>query len=96
MGKGIGVAGVAPSARLYALRVLDATGSGSYSNIVAAIQWCVDNHIQVASMSLGGSTSSSSLDLACKNAYAAGVVLVAAAAAPVRFSGPHTLTAASP
>ena len=49
--------GVAPGARLVAMKVLNASGSGVYSNIAAAIDWCVANasslNISVISMSIG-------------------------------------------
>jgi subtilisin len=83
----IGVIGVAPEADLYALKVLDSTGSGSESNVIAAIQWAVSNGIQVVSMSLGSDGASSSLELACYNAEAAGVLLVAAAGNDYRVIG---------
>lgn len=76
---GSGIKGVAPAAKLYALKVLDASGSGSYSNIIAALQWCVTNKMQIASMSLGASVNSKALHDACTNAYQGGVLLVAAA-----------------
>jgi subtilisin family serine protease len=78
-GNGLGVVGVAPGASLHAVKVLDAAGSGSYSSIIAGLQWCVDNHMQVASMSLGGTVDSLSLHNACDAAVAAGVTVVAAA-----------------
>ena len=34
-----GIVGVAPGVELYALKVLDSTGSGSFSDIVAALEW---------------------------------------------------------
>ena len=76
-----GIVGVAPGASIYALKVLDATGSGAYSAIIAGLQWCANpaNGIKVASMSLGGTTGSSALQAACDNALKAGVLLVAAA-----------------
>ena len=75
----VGVIGVAPEAALYAVKVLDRNGSGSWSNIIKGLQWAVDNHMQVINMSLGGTSGSSTLKTACDNAYAAGVVVVAAA-----------------
>jgi len=75
----VGVIGVAPEANLYALKVLDSSGSGSYSDLIDALGWCVDHGIQVANMSLGGTIPSRSLRVACDNAYNAGVLLVAAA-----------------
>ncbi|MDI6860316.1 MAG: S8 family serine peptidase [Methanocellales archaeon] len=75
----IGVVGVAPEASLYAVKVLDRLGSGWLSDVIAGIQWSVDNDMDVVSMSLGTSTYSASLETACNNAYNAGLVLVAAA-----------------
>lgn len=76
----VGVVGVAPEASIYALKVLGASGSGSYSAVIAALQWSVDNGIQVTNNSYGssgdpGTTTKAAFD----NAYAAGVLHVAAA-----------------
>jgi len=74
-----GVVGVAPGADLYALKVLDRTGSGYVSDVVAAIQWATVNEIQVINMSLGGGASLT-LEAACLLAYYQdGLILVAAA-----------------
>ena len=75
----IGVIGVAPEADLYALKVLDKTGSGYISQIIAGLEWCVDNGIDVANMSLGTDADIQSFHDACDEAAAAGVILVAAA-----------------
>ncbi len=75
---GVGVVQTAPKARLYALKVLDSSGSGYISDIVSALQWCVTNKMQIASMSFGGGDSYS-MHRACDAAYAANVLLVAAA-----------------
>lgn len=75
-----GVVGVAPEARLYALKVLGADGSGSFSNVIAALQFAVDNGIQVANMSFGSAQDPGSLvRTAFDNAAAAGIVHIAAA-----------------
>jgi len=76
---GIGVVGVAPEAWIYAVKVLNRYGSGYLSDVIEGIQWSVNNGMQVVSMSLGTSTYSASLKDACDKAYAAGLVLVAAA-----------------
>jgi len=56
-----GVVGMAPGARLYAARVLNNNGSGSWSSVVCGIDWVTANAgslgIKVANMSLGGSGS---------------------------------------
>lgn len=75
----IGVVGVAPKASIYSLKSLDSNGSGSYSNIIAAIQWAIDNKMQIISMSLGGSSYSKALEDKCKEAYNAGILIIASA-----------------
>lgn len=54
---GSGVVGVAPGARLWAVRVLNASGSGTFSQIICGVDWVTAHAstIEVANMSLGGS-----------------------------------------
>ena len=58
-----GVVGVAPGARLWAVKVLNSSGSGSTSQIVCGIDWVTARAgtIEVANMSLGGSSSLGSI-----------------------------------
>jgi subtilisin family serine protease len=72
--------GVAKSVRLYAVRVLNCSGSGSTSGVVAGVDWVTANHTKpaVANMSLGGGASSS-MDTAVRNSIAAGVTYAVAA-----------------
>ena len=72
--------GVAKSAQLVAVRVLDCNGSGTLSGVIAGVDWVTANHSKpaVANMSLGGGASSS-LDTAVKNSIAAGVSYAVAA-----------------
>jgi len=55
----VGVVGVAPGARLWAVRVLNHAGSGSWSSVACGVEWVTANAatIEVANMSLGGSGS---------------------------------------
>ncbi|MGD2075834.1 MAG: S8 family serine peptidase [Gammaproteobacteria bacterium] len=76
----IGVVGVAPGARLWAVKVLDQQGSGSLSGIIAGIDWVVGTGvIEVINMSLGGSGSSTAMNEAVQSAVASGVTVVVAA-----------------
>ncbi|MGD8110670.1 S8 family serine peptidase [Vibrio sp. TRT 17S01] len=76
----LGVVGVAPGARLWALKVLDSQGSGSLSGIIAGIDWvAAQGNIEVINMSLGGSGSSSAMDDAIEAAFNNGVTVVVAA-----------------
>ncbi|MBN1511587.1 MAG: S8 family serine peptidase [Phycisphaerae bacterium] len=76
-----GVVGVAPGARIWAVKVLGANGSGRLSDIIAGIDWVTANAntIEVANMSLGGTGVSSAYQTAIRNSVNAGVVYVVAA-----------------
>lgn len=76
----VGVVGVAPEARLYGLKVLGADGSGSFSDVIAALQWAVDNGLQITNNSYGSSQDpGTTVNAAFDNAAAAGLLHVAAA-----------------
>jgi hypothetical protein len=75
--------GVAKSATLVPVRVLDCNGSGSTSTLLAGIDWVLQDHAQspgpaVVNMSLGGDASSA-LDAAVDRLIAAGLTTVVAA-----------------
>lgn len=75
--------GVAPGASLMAAKVLNATGSGFTSNVVAGINWCVTNGADVINLSLGGGGFTGTCDFridanATNNAVTAGVVVTVA------------------
>lgn len=88
----VGVVGVAPNVDLYALKVLGANGSGAWSGMISALEWCVKHNadveaglkpghslIRVTNHSYGGTSNSSLLEAAFRNSYARGIVHVAAA-----------------
>lgn len=88
---GAGVVGVAPGTRIYGVKVLDAAGSGTESQVICGIDWVAANaaalNIKVANMSLGGTgvplsacpTTSDPEHNAICSATAAGVTFVVAA-----------------
>ena len=82
----IGVVGVAPGARLWAVKVLDSSGNGSYSSIICGLDYVAQNagQIEVANMSLGGAGSDGhcndgGMREAICNTVTAGVTVVVAA-----------------
>ncbi len=75
---GVGVIGVAPEASIYAVKVLDGGTFGSLSDIIAGIQWAVDNHMDIANISIAG-IDSDLLKATCDAAEQAGLLIVAAA-----------------
>jgi subtilisin len=83
-----GVVGVAPGVPLYAVRVLNNAGSGSWASVICGVDWVAANTastgIKVANMSLGGSGSDGNcsdggLREAICSATGAGVTFVVAA-----------------
>ncbi len=80
-------AGIAPSAHLVSLKVLDRDGRGVISDVIAALDWAVTNkalyNIRVINLSVGAAVTESyntdPLTLAAKRAVDAGIVVVTAA-----------------
>lgn len=72
--------GVAKSANLIGVRVLDCQGSGTVSGVIAGIEWVTLNHVKpaVANMSLGGGASQA-IDDAVRASIESGVTYVVAA-----------------
>ncbi len=80
---GTGVVGVAPGARLYSVRVLDRDGRGSFSDVIAGIDWVTARAdvIDVANISLGctGCGRITALDTAIHNSVVAGITYTVSA-----------------
>jgi len=77
----IGVVGVAPGVRLWAVKVMDSTGVGSLSSIIRGLDWVTANAatIEVANMSFGAPGFSQALFDATQSAVNAGVAIAVAA-----------------
>ena len=106
-GNGRGIAGVAPDARLLAVRVLEnscsgdgtCTATGSADDVAAGIRWAADHGADVINLSLGGGTLQGVLGCAfcdaVEYAWSKGAIPVIAAgndsALPSGFSDEHAL-----
>jgi subtilisin family serine protease len=97
--------GVAKGVQLYGIKVLGCSGSGSWSGVIAGMDWVAANHKKpaVANMSLGGG-GNTSVDAAAVNLANAGVYTVVAAGndnanacnfSPARASGMMTVAAST-
>jgi subtilisin family serine protease len=76
----IGVVGVAPGARLWALKVLDASGLGTNANLIAALDYVAAHYTQIAVVNVSVAVASSqALNAAATKCVNLGVVTVAAA-----------------
>jgi thermitase len=76
---GVGIAGVAYNTKIMALKVCNAAGTCSTSDVASAVNYARMNGAKVISMSLGSSGNSATLQTAVANAWNAGLVLVASA-----------------
>jgi subtilisin family serine protease len=76
---GSGVAGVAWKVRILPVKVLDSSGCGYYSDIIAGIRYAADNGAAAINLSLSGGARSDALQEAVDYALSRGAVVVAAA-----------------
>ncbi|MPU17784.1 S8 family serine peptidase, partial [Acinetobacter baumannii] len=61
---GVGIAGVAPQASIYAVRVLDSQGSGTLDAVAQGIREAADSGAKVISLSLGAPNGGTALQQA--------------------------------
>lgn len=95
--------GTAPRIKLYAVKVLNASGSGYITDIIEGIEWCLSRGIKIMNMSFGLVGDSKALRDAIRMARRRGAVMVASAGnnstsftqidAPARY--PETLAVAA-
>lgn len=75
----IGVIGTGPEIFLYAVKVLDKKGRGWLTDLIDAIDWCINNNIQVINMSFGSPNDNPSFHEAIFKAHQAGITLITSA-----------------
>lgn len=74
--------GVAPESRLHVAKVLRSDGNGMMSDVMAGIEWCVGQSVQVINLSLGNlgpGDGTDALSATCDAAAGRGIVVVVAA-----------------
>jgi subtilisin family serine protease len=64
---GVGVSGVAPGASVEPLRVLDSTGHGTFDDVAGAFAYAGQNGIKIVNASLGGDSTSQTLETAIED-----------------------------
>lgn len=74
-----GIVGVAPQAKIIALKALDKNGTGSMKNIANAITYAADHGADIITMSLGSPGSSSAVKKAVDYACSKGCLIFCAA-----------------
>ena len=75
----LGVVGVAPSAYLHSVKVLNSRGRGLFSYLIGGLEWCIRHKIDIINMSLGALSAPTAVKRMCDIAYSKGILLVAAA-----------------
>src|SRR5262249_4541684 len=75
---GHGMVGQAPAVTLMPVKVLDSTGSGSYSSITSGISYAATPDANIINMSLGGTATSASLQVALEQAAPTTAIFAAA------------------
>ena len=76
---GVGIAGIAPGAKILPVKVMNSSGSGASSALAEGIVYAADHGAQVINLSLGGAGYSQTVQDAVDHAWSRGAVVVAAA-----------------
>ena len=74
----LGTVGVAPDAQLYAVKVLDNNGKGNQSDVVAGINWAMEQQLDIINLSITSPTGSFLLQETLQKAYDQGMLIIAA------------------
>ena len=76
-----GIVGIAPGARLWAIKILESSGMGEISTLIKGLDYINQNsnQIDVAVLSLGCECESGALDIAIQNTIKNGITIVVAA-----------------
>ncbi|MBA9027833.1 S8 family peptidase [Peribacillus huizhouensis] len=75
----IGYVGIAPKAKLYAVKALNEEGEGSSSSLLAGIEWSIQHGIDIINLSLNTPEEDPTMKALLDKAYEKGILIVAAA-----------------
>ncbi|MBH0230723.1 S8 family peptidase [Halobacillus yeomjeoni] len=75
---GLGTLGVAPAASMYAVKALDSDGIGNEADVIAGIDWAIQNGMDIINLSLTSPQSSTGLEKIIKKARDQGIFVIAA------------------
>jgi minor extracellular protease Epr len=77
--KGERFKGIANNVELYDVRVLDSKGNGKSKDVINAINWCIEEKVDLINISFGFNTGSSELEKAVNKALKSNIIIVASA-----------------
>lgn len=75
---GQGIIGVAPQSNIYSLKALNSKGEGTLTEILNAIEWSIENKMDIINLSFGSNKYSKTLQRMINKAYEENVLVVAA------------------
>nr|MBP3598371.1 S8 family peptidase [Eubacterium sp.] len=76
---GLGMEGIAEKAEIYSVKILDSENKASISAVVKALEWCIQNDIDIISMSFGTNEYSEILHDVIKKAEQQDILMIASA-----------------
>jgi len=74
-----GMLGVNPGSQLYSVKIFNEHNAAPLSRVIAGIQWAIENDMDIINMSFGTDVNSYALHLIVRQAYQAGIFMIAAA-----------------
>ena len=75
----MGIIGIAPSTEIYDVKVLDDEGKGNVDHFIEAIEWCIEEQIDMINISFGFQTDNDELKQTIDKAISKGIIIVASA-----------------
>ncbi|GAE95163.1 alkaline serine protease [Gracilibacillus boraciitolerans JCM 21714] len=73
-----GVLGIAPEAHIYAIKSLNNEGEGRQADVIAGIEWAIEKELDIVNLSITTPQPTNALELTMRNAYQAGLIIIAA------------------
>lgn len=71
--------GIAPQANIYAVKLLNNHNSGKNSNLLSAVEWCLEKKMNIIHMSISSNKKSKAVEVSLQIAYKKGVLMIASA-----------------
>lgn len=75
----MGIIGIAPSTEIYDVKVLDDEGKGNVDHFIEAIEWCIEEQIDIINISFGFQTDNDELKQTIDKAISKDIIIVASA-----------------
>lgn len=75
----VGMVGVTQHVDIYDVKVLNEEGNGKAEHLIAGIQWCIEQQVDIMNISFGLQSANADLEQAINEAVDSGIIIVAAA-----------------